>query len=1182
LDSIADDYHKNVTSATSGAELRISLLGSFQVTRGDEPLTRFETDAARALLAYLVLNVAQPLRRETLTALLWPDQDDQDALHALSQTLNRLRRALDDANAQPPYLLVTRQTLQFNPDCVSWLDVTAFNVALDAVQRHPHRRASACRACLRRMEAAAQLYRGDLLEGFTLDSLPFEEWLLMQRETLHRRALTLFYDLADLHLARGDYAQAQVYARRQIALEAWREEAHGQLMRALALSGERSAALAQYAALRRILDAELGVEPADALQCLHAHIREESLPIPPVPLHHVPAYLTPFLGRDAELAQIAEQLNHPNARLLSLVGPGGVGKTRLACQVAENERGNFRDGVVFIPLAAVASAEGLAVALARALDFEFYQRQDLWTQLQNYLRHKEILLVLDNFEHLLPAASHLADLLCCAPALRLFVTTRECLRLQGEQVVKVGGLAYPATSPASDGESSDAVQFFIAAARRLRPDLAPTSADAQAIISIAQQVGGLPLALELAAAWTPTLSCANIAAALQRDFDFLADSLQAIPEAHRSLRVVFDSSWALLAPEEQAVAQALAVFPDSFDSAAAAQIASVAPPLLRKLVDKSLLRQEPGEVAPRYALHELIRRYAEEKASTAPQWEALRAQHSDYYLAWLAQQQPLLESVAARSALAAIDRDIGNVRAAWQVALTCGHAASLGGALRSLFLFYDKRAELEEGEAAFAAAAQVFAAAETPEARRVGAHALACQGWFALQHGRPAESQTWFEQSHAALQALDAPLETALALGGLGEVALRQGKYADAQAWYSQAGALYHESGALYGEAHTCNALGRIAYSQTQYAAAREQTEAGLTLARAAQLADVVADSLRQLGNIAFFTNDYDAAFRYYQQVLAAYQTLGCRWGESAALSNVGAVFARQGRRDQAREAIERCLHLKREIGDRWGEANALSNLAVLFNEQGALSRARTYTMQALALWRELHCPSGEAKALHNLASTQVCLGDYAAAEHSLAHALQIRRETHNRAGESRTLGLWGILAVRQGQSAQALEYTQAALALARDLGEEVLQAYALANQGGALLAAGQVATAAAAYREALQLRRSQSEPYLALDPLAGLARVAFAAGDVAQAQGYVDEILDFLAAHSLEGTDDPFEIYLTCVDVLQASGDDRATTILAEAVQRLQAQAAALAAPEQRRVFLDIATHRALLQRQC
>jgi len=1180
LTSIANNYHKIITETKPVAKLRISLLGSFQVTRESAPVTHFETDAARALLAYLAMNADQSFRREVLTALLWPEQDEQSALHALSQTLNRLRRAMDDAGTQKPYLLATRQTLQFNPDSAYELDVATFDTELEAVRRHPHRRLAACQVCIHHLETAAQCYRGNLLDGFTLDSVPFEEWLLIQREGLHRRAMTLFYDLADLHLARGNYVEAQKYARRQIALETWREEAHGQLMHALALSGERSAALAQYTTLRRILDAELGVEPVEAIQQLYAQIRDGALPAPPTPYCHLPAYLTPFVGRDVELAQISEQLNHPDCHILTLVGPGGAGKTRLACRVAENEARNFSDGVIFIPLATVTSAEGLAVALAHQLGFEFYQRQDLWGQLQNYLRHKELLLVLDNFERLLPAAPHLTDLSHHAPALRMLVTTRECLRLQGEWAFPITGLACLPVSASPEAETSDAVRFFIAAAQRLNPGFAPSPADQQAIAQLTCRVGGLPLALELAAAWTPTLSCTEIAAALQRDFDFLADSLRNIPEAHRSLRVVFDSSWGLLAAEEQAAVQNLAVFPDSFDRDAGVQIAVVQPLLLRALVDKSLLRQEEDSPTPRYALHELIRHYAHEKIAAIPDADtALRARHSEYYLAWLAQQQVALESHAARTTLDTIDREIGNIHAAWTWALAHRMTAWIGDALASLHIFYDKRAELKAGEAAFAHVVQVFATAGTPDEQRVWAHALACQGWFLLQLGQTAESRALLEQSLDTLQALDAPPETAMALWGLGEVALRQGKYTEAQAQYARACALYHERGNLYGETHTCNALGRIAYSQGDYATARQQTEAGLALARAAQLAEAVADSLRQLGNIAFFTSDYNAAYQHYQQALEYYQTLGFRWGESAAFNNLGGVLIRQGRRDQARSFLERCLCLKRDIGDRWGEANVLNTLGVLFNEQGELSLAHTYNIQALALWRELQSRSGEAKALQNLAYTQIRLGDYNAAQHSLMQALQIRHETCDRHGEARTLGLWGILDRHAGQIALALEHTQTAVALTQELGEISHHAYALTNYGSALLASGQVDAAITAYREALHLRRSQDEPYLTLDPLAGLAKAALTAGDKAQAQNCVDEILNYLAHHSLEGADDPFHIYLTCVEVLQANGDARAAPLLAEAVERLQTQAAALKTPEQRRIFLDsIATHRALL----
>ena len=219
--------------------LEISLLGAFQVSKDGKPVTQFETAPARALLIYLVLHPGMPFRREVLADLLWQDQPRSEALHALRQTLNRLRRAIESRESDPPFLEITRQTIQFNPDSDYWLDTDAFTNLVDTLHEHPHRRLEACGTCMQRLTQAADLYRGDLLSGFYLDSLPFQEWLTMEREHYHRQAMETLYHLADCHNQRGEYRQAQHYARRQLELEPWREEAHRQLM--LALSLERSA-----------------------------------------------------------------------------------------------------------------------------------------------------------------------------------------------------------------------------------------------------------------------------------------------------------------------------------------------------------------------------------------------------------------------------------------------------------------------------------------------------------------------------------------------------------------------------------------------------------------------------------------------------------------------------------------------------------------------------------------------------------------------------------------------------------------------------------------------------------------------------------------------------------------------------------------------------------------------------
>lgn len=344
------------------AHLEIALLGSLQVTRDRQPVTRFETGAARLLLAYLAMHAGIPIQREVLADLLWSKKSRAAALLALRQTLNRVRRALDELEGAPCFLHVTPQSVEFDAESDYWLDVDAFRSLIASVRRHHHRRLTACHSCMRQLTQAAELYRGELLSGFHLESLPFQEWLVMERESLHRQAMEVFFHLANIHTQHGEYTQAQIYARRQLAAEPWREEAHRQLMAALALSGQRSAALAQYAACCRILADELGVEPERKTRLLYEQICAETFP-PAAPPHNLPAPLTRFIGREAELERIAERLNTPAYRLLTLTGPDGVVKTRLADTLG-------RLGFVFSVQQEYAAAEPFyqeSLALYRAL-----------------------------------------------------------------------------------------------------------------------------------------------------------------------------------------------------------------------------------------------------------------------------------------------------------------------------------------------------------------------------------------------------------------------------------------------------------------------------------------------------------------------------------------------------------------------------------------------------------------------------------------------------------------------------------------------------------------------------------------------------------------------------------------------------------------------------------------------
>jgi predicted ATPase/DNA-binding SARP family transcriptional activator len=600
------------------ARLACSFLGTFQVTLGEKPVTDFVSDKARALLAYLAVERNRPHRRETLAGLLWPDRPQSVALNSLRQALFNLRRAIGDQDASPPILFITRHTVQFNPNSDHWLDVTAFIERVVVSKSHPHHRLETCGLCIQHLHLAAYMYRGNFLEGLNpAGSLAFEEWALLRREWLHGQGLDVLQSLADYYEQRGDYEQARDFARRQIELDPWREEAHQQLMRVLALSGERSAALAQYETCRLILGEELGTEPAQETIVLYRRIWAGEMSVSSLPpAHTLPIQLTPFIGREKELAQIAERLNQPGCRLLTLIGPGGIGKTRLAIQVAADKLDHFADGVYFVPLASFISAESLASAMADAVRFSFLNGENPEAQLVDYLREKEMFLVLDGFEHLLQGADLVLRILRNAPRVTILLTSQQRLGFQAECLFEIKGLAYAESEQVREDDNYSAVELFVERARRARADFALTAENTPGVMRICRLVEGMPLGIELAAARVGELSCEQIAREIERSLDFLATDLRDVPERHRSLRAVFEHSWNLLAEKEKNVLSQLAVFRGDFQSEAAELVVAASPSAIAGLVEKSFLSPTPAGC---YHMHAVLRKYAAEKLVAVPE-----------------------------------------------------------------------------------------------------------------------------------------------------------------------------------------------------------------------------------------------------------------------------------------------------------------------------------------------------------------------------------------------------------------------------------------------------------------------------------------------------------------------------------------------------------------------------------
>jgi predicted ATPase/DNA-binding SARP family transcriptional activator len=898
------------------AQLSLLLLGPPQILLGSEPLDGLKHDKVRALLAYLAVEAGRPHRRDSLVGILWPDFPQTAARNSLRQALAILRQALGDQVRNPPFLLTSRDVVQFNQESDYWLDVAAFSGLLAAARRHGHRRPERCRSCAQRLQQAVDLYQGHFLQGFFLpDSGPFDEWALLTRETLHQEMLVGLAWLARYHRQRGEFQDALKFARRQVTLDPLREEAHREVMRLSFLTGERSVALAQYEMCRRLLAEELGVEPEPETQALYHEIRSAVAPAPSPakapPLASLPAQPTPFVGRAQELAEIGQLLEEADCRLLTLTGPGGIGKTRLALKAAARQAGVYADGIYFVPLAALPSPTLLAEAIAAVLEIKLDGARDPASQLLAALSGKEMLLLVDNFEHLLDGALLLADILQHAPGIDLLATSRERLDLRGEWTFLLDGLPVPeSTTPAETIETYDAVELFVQSARRADVGFVLDQKNADDIARVCRLVAGLPLAIELAAAWVRSLSCAAIADQLQRSLTLLQTTLRDIPERHRTLKAAFDHSWNYLDAAEQSVLARLSVFQGGFALPAAATIAGATRRVLSSLVEKSLVL--PAS-AGRYSMHALLRQCAAEKLAILDPRLVTQTAHFHYHLQLAERAAAEQDGAAQIEALDQLEAENDNLRAALSWAHSQGLAEEMLRLCVALYRF-----------------------------------------WYWRNHYR--EGSRWLQTALAASET-SLPLLRAQALRAAGVLALELNDYEQAEPCLRESLALYRQLGDLRGAAATLNSLGAMAFSREQYGSALSLLEESLRIRRKLEDQNSLSTPLNNLGLVALAQGETRRAQRYFEEALALDQAADDTAGAAVSLGNLAAALLELGEHTLAQSRFAEALGLFQEVGDKEGIAECLEGLAAALAYLGMGQRAALLWGAAESIRQQNHAP---------------------------------------------------------------------------------------------------------------------------------------------------------------------------------------------------------------------------------
>ncbi|MEM7532905.1 MAG: BTAD domain-containing putative transcriptional regulator [Chloroflexota bacterium] len=1152
-------------------QLYLSFLGPMTICVEGQPLPQVPRQKVAALLIYLVCNPGTHTRSK-LAELLWDNAPLNRRLPNLRSTLNRLPSVFK------PYLTATRQTISFEPTNNIWVDVLAFQQIAETLFRplSVESTTDTHRANSDNLRMLWSYYQGSFLTDIEIeDATGFSEWQHLQREYFEQTVLEALTRLIEVCIAEGNYADGIDYAKSKIDLDPFDEDARRQLMIMLAQHDQQQAARQTYQALVNMLAEEFDVPPspetiADYERFVLAEKSNRSYTSP------LPIFVEPSVGRQSERVTLTQQLQRPDCRLVTVTGLGGIGKTYLAVETARQiERmKEFQHGVAYVPLAGVQSAQRLPEAIVQSLAVVLSEQQDVLAQVCSYLESKEMLIVLDNIEHLLTqsttsqqpqprlVALMLIQILQSAPKVKLLVTSRQPLQMQQEYLFPLGGMLIPSVdSPLilSDLITLDVFRLFVQVAVRNNMTFQVTEENCGAIRQFCVMVQGTPLAIVLGAAYMDFLSPEELVSACQQSIDILEAEWPDMPERQRSVRAMFEYTWGMLEPALQSSFTKLTVFQDGFTRRAAQRVVGASTHQLKRLHEQSLIQQISTQ---RYQIHELLRQFGVEKLAESAdnvvehspegkQKTTVRDSHASFYLQWLGKEEKSLQGQTPHLTIADLTPDLNNIRQAWQHSIRQQNITLLSQSQMALLLLYDMLGLHKEGVDAFTQAIQKLQFEMTQAIAKGRAKGqmdsthlavycvlLAMNGYFHEQVG----------EYHAAIEQAQQALD------------------------YTH---LLHDntSNKLYAQAWANWVWSQGLLNQSDYHNAYQKVQQALSCVQQIDNPYLMILCFNLRGRIHSLIGQFEEMLHDFTQEHALCIQHKNRRREVEGLVITGDMRAWLGDLDIAKDCFEKAIQISHEIDSELALYKASSSLCRVALYMGEYVTAIQTGEKAIQFFQNLGQKFQIAQTHYILGIVYMRLGLDQTAHRHMEQTLQFCKTTNMPDKQVNCLVNLAIIYHNIGDSTNALMTLQEAESIAQTLESNQLQGYVSKFQAD-LIGDDAHDKKKVLYQQALTFYPDEPE-YQRIEAMAALAHVLYQSGDLSAAMHYVEEVIAWLYENPDQTYHfkEPFEVYLYLYLVLAANQDERAAPLLTQTYKNLNTYAQRIDNPLWHRSYLENVT---------